>query len=160
MHIQTFIKICPFVLKILRKNTFLNQSRAITLLFIYEFSPFAIQNHSSLISMSMQSLKKINQKLLQLESGNEALKGEQMHRQTEGWTLKQFGWYNIMPHHTFLFSVAGYKKCWLLTTWSFEIFVFARAHYFKQYGHATLNIDVRIQTLINHSPVVFCTCLH
>ena len=32
----------------------LNKSRAITLLFINEFSPFAIPNHSSLISMSMQ----------------------------------------------------------------------------------------------------------
>ena len=70
MHIQNFIKIHPFVLKILRKNTFLHQSRAITLLFINEFSPFAIPNHSSLISMSMRSLKKIGQKLLKLESGN------------------------------------------------------------------------------------------
>ena len=33
----------------------------------------AIPNHSSLISMSMQSLKKIGQKRLNLESGNEAL---------------------------------------------------------------------------------------
>ena len=31
MHIQDFIKIHPFVLKILRKNTFLHQSRVITL---------------------------------------------------------------------------------------------------------------------------------
>ena len=30
MYIQTFIKIHPFVLKILRKNTFLHQSRATT----------------------------------------------------------------------------------------------------------------------------------
>ena len=60
MHKQNFIKIHPFVLKILlRKNTFLHQSRAITLLFINEFSPFAIPIHSSLISMAMQSLKKI-----------------------------------------------------------------------------------------------------
>ena len=65
-----FIKIHPFVLKILRKNTFLHQTRAITLLFIKEFSPFAIPNHSSMISMSMQSLKKIGQKTTQLESGN------------------------------------------------------------------------------------------
>ena len=64
MHIQKFIKINPFVLKILRKNTFLHQSRAITLLFINEFGPFAIPSHSSLISMSMHSLKKIGQKLL------------------------------------------------------------------------------------------------
>ena len=35
-----------------------------------KFSPFAIPKHSSLISMSMQSLKKIGQNLLKLESGN------------------------------------------------------------------------------------------
>ena len=70
-YIQNFIKIHPFVLKILRKNTFLHQSRAITHLFKNEFSPFAFPNHSSLISMSMQSLKKIGKKLLKLESGND-----------------------------------------------------------------------------------------
>ena len=70
-HIQNFIKIHPFVLKILKKNTFLHQSRAIMLLFINELSPFAIPNHSSLVSMSMQSLKKIVQKLLKLESRND-----------------------------------------------------------------------------------------
>ena len=58
MHIQNFINIHPFVLKILRKNTFLHQSRAIILLFINKFSPFAIPNHSSPISMSKPSLKK------------------------------------------------------------------------------------------------------
>ena len=73
IHIQIFIEIYPFVLKILRKNKFLHQSRAITLLFINEFSPFAIPNNSSLISMSMQSLKKICQKLLKVVSRNEAL---------------------------------------------------------------------------------------
>ena len=73
MPIQIFINVYPFVQKILWKNTFLHQSRAITLLFINEFSPFAIPNHSSLTSMSMQSLKKISQKLLKLDSGNEAL---------------------------------------------------------------------------------------
>ena len=70
MHIQNFIKIHPFVLKILRLNTFLHQSKAITLLFTNEFSPFAIPNHSTLILMSMQRLKKLGQKLLKLESGN------------------------------------------------------------------------------------------
>ena len=64
MNIQNVIKIHTFVLKILRKNTFLHQSRAITVLYKNEFSPFAIPNHSSLIPMSMQSLKKIGQKLL------------------------------------------------------------------------------------------------
>ena len=71
MYKQNFIKSHLFDLKILRKNTFLHQSRAIPLLFINEFSPFAIPNHSSLTSMSMQSLKKISQKLLNLESEND-----------------------------------------------------------------------------------------
>ena len=66
MHIQNFIKIHLFVLKIYRKNTFLHQSRAITLLFMNKFSPFAIPNYSTLISMFMQSLKKMGQKLLKL----------------------------------------------------------------------------------------------
>ena len=70
MHVQNFIKIHPFVLKILKKNTCLHRSRAIALLLINKFSPFAIPNHSFLISMSTQSLKKIGQKLLKLESGN------------------------------------------------------------------------------------------
>ena len=53
MHTQNFIKIHPIVLKILRKNTFtfLHRSRAITLLFINEFSPFAIPNHLPDISV-------------------------------------------------------------------------------------------------------------
>ena len=63
MHVQHFIKLHPFFLKILSKNTFLHQPRAITLLFINKFSLFAIPNHSTLISKSMQSLKKIGQKL-------------------------------------------------------------------------------------------------
>ena len=74
------------------ETTFLHQSedieekhiftsiKAIILCFIYKLSPFAIPNHSSPISMSMQSLKKIGKKLLKLESGNEAL--------TDGQTLK------------------------------------------------------------------------
>ena len=70
---KTFNKIRPFVLKIFRKNTFLHQSRAITMLLINEFSPSAITNYSSLISMSVQSLMKIGQKLLKLKTGNEAL---------------------------------------------------------------------------------------
>ena len=60
MHIRNIIQVHPFVPKILRKNIFLHQSRAITLLFINQFN---IPNHSSLISMSMQSLKKIGQKI-------------------------------------------------------------------------------------------------
>ena len=41
--------------------------------------------------MSTQNLKKIGQKLLKLDFGNEAL--------TDGRTLKIFGGYNILPHH-------------------------------------------------------------
>ena len=83
MHIQNFIKIHPFVLKILRKNTFLHQSRAITLLFVYKFSPFAIPNHTTLISMSMQSLKKPGHKLLNLESGNDIFTSIKSHNSVE-----------------------------------------------------------------------------
>ena len=50
----------------IEEKNILHQSRAITLLFLNKFSPFAIPNHSSLKSMSMQSLKKIGQKLLKL----------------------------------------------------------------------------------------------
>ena len=66
MRIQNFIKIYPFGLKILRKNTFLHQLKTITLLFINEFSPFAIPNHFSLVKMSMRRLKKMGQKLPEL----------------------------------------------------------------------------------------------
>ena len=38
-----------------------------------KISPFAIQNHSSAISIPMQILKKIRQEILKLETGNEAL---------------------------------------------------------------------------------------
>ena len=103
MHIQNFIKIHPFVLKILRKKTFLHQSRAITLLFIHEFSPFAIPNHSFLISMSMQSLKKTGQKLLKLEGGNDIF----LH-QSRAITLmfiKKFSPFAI-PNHFSLISMS------------------------------------------------------
>ena len=53
--------------------------------FIYKFSSLAIPNHSSSISMSKLSLKKIGQKLL--ESRNEALTDGWM----EGWTDTQNG---------------------------------------------------------------------
>ena len=73
-----------------------------------KFSPFAIPNHSSLISISMQKVKKIGQKLLKSESRNKAL--------TDGRTLNWFGGYNTIIRH---FSVAGYKndsvcfiRCW------------------------------------------------
>ena len=51
-----------------------------TPLFMNEFSPFAIINHSFLISMSMQSLKKIGQNLLKLR----VRKGS-----ADGWTDNQ-----------------------------------------------------------------------
>ena len=84
-------KIHPFFSEDIEEKHILHQSRAIPLLFINEFSPFAIPNYSSLISMSMPSLKKIDQNLLKLKSGNKAL--------TDGRTLKQFGGYNIIPGH-------------------------------------------------------------
>ena len=95
MHIQNFIKIHPFVPEYIEENTFLHQSRAITLLFMNEFSPFSIPNHSFPISISMQDLKKIGQKLLKFESGNEALTDGR----PDGRTLKRFGGYNIIPRH-------------------------------------------------------------
>ena len=55
------------------QNIFWHTSRAITLLFQNEISPLAIPYHSSPIPKSMQSLKKIGQKVLKLEHGNEAL---------------------------------------------------------------------------------------
>ena len=93
MSTQSLKKISQKVLIKSPETTFLHQSRAITLLFIYEFSQFAIPNHSSLTSMTVQNLKKIGQKLLKLESGNEAL----MDGRTDGQTLKIFGGYNIIP---------------------------------------------------------------
>ena len=48
------------------------EEKHISLSFINEFGPSAIPNHSPLISISMQSLKQIGQKLLKLESGNDS----------------------------------------------------------------------------------------
>ena len=102
MQTQNLIKIHPFVLKVLRKNTCLHKSRAITMLFLNEFSLFAIPNHSSLISMAMQSLKKIGQKLLKLVRKRSAEGRTDRHS-----NFKIFGGYDIIPRH---FCVAGYKK--------------------------------------------------
>ena len=66
-----------------------------TLLFMNEISLFAILNHSSPISMSMQRFKKIGQKILKLEIENEALTDGN----TDGWTFKRYGVYNIIPRH-------------------------------------------------------------
>ena len=97
----------------IEENTFLHQSRAITLLFMNEFSPFAIPNHSSLISMSTENLKKIGQKLLKLESGNEALTDRH----------KCFGGYNIIPRH---FFVAGIKMKFISQRIYFDKSVFQK----------------------------------
>ena len=98
MHIQIFItrnsSICTADIEG-KKHIFTrikDQNSVFFFFFINKFSRFAIPNHSSPISMSMQSLKKISQKLLKLESGNEAL--------TDGRTdghSKRFGGYNIIP---------------------------------------------------------------
>ena len=97
-----FYQNSSYVLKILRKNTFLHQSRAITLLFINKFSPVAIPYHSSLISMSMQSLKKIGQQLLKSESRNEALTDRW--RETDKHSNGSEG-YNIIPRHFLLVGI-------------------------------------------------------
>ena len=61
----------------------------IILLFHNEISPLAIQFHSSPIPMSMQSLKKIGQKVLKFQHGNEALTDRQIDGlTTDGRTLK------------------------------------------------------------------------
>ena len=86
------------------ETTFLHRSRAITLLFTNEFSPFAIPNHSSPISMSMQNLKK--------SVKNYSSQSTETKRwRTDGWTdtqkFKIFGGYHIIPRH---FLCGGYKK--------------------------------------------------
>ena len=68
---------------------FWQTSRAITLLFQNEISPVAIPYHSSLIPMSMQSLKKIGQKVLKLEHGNEVLTDRWMDGRTDRQTDTQ-----------------------------------------------------------------------
>ena len=94
-----FYKNSSFVLKIWRKNTFLYQSRAITMLFINKFSPFAIPNHSQ-ISVSMQSLKKIGQKLLKLRVRKRSADGR-----TDWRTLKIFRGYNIIVKSEINFQI-------------------------------------------------------
>ena len=77
----------PICSEDIAENIFLRQSMAIALLFINEISPFAISNHSSPISMAMQSLNNIGQKIL--ESGNKALTDGRPDRRTDGQTLKR-----------------------------------------------------------------------
>ena len=76
ISVQCICKILlKFVYSFLRyspKMHFGHKSRAITLLFLNEIIPLAIPYHSSLIPMSIQSLKKIGKKVLKLERGNEA----------------------------------------------------------------------------------------
>ena len=95
MNIKFFIKIHPFVLKILRKITFLHQSRAITWRLIKEFSPTAIPNHSSPITMSMQSLKKTTQVRVWKWSADWWTDGQTDRR-------SRFRRYNIIPRHFFI----------------------------------------------------------
>ena len=78
LHYQCLCKILlKFVYSFLRywpKMHFGHKSRAITLLILNEIIPLAIPYHSSLIPMSMQSLKKNSKKVLKLEHGNEERK--------------------------------------------------------------------------------------
>ena len=71
-------------------------------MFQNEISPLAIPYYYSPIPMSMQRLKKIGQKVLKLEHGNEALTV----RRTDGHS--KFGGFNIIPRH--FFCAAGYNK--------------------------------------------------
>ena len=73
MHIQNLIEIHKLIHKILSKKKNLTPNKGHNAVQNWQKKSIAIPNHSSLISMSMQSLKKIGQKLLKLESGNEAL---------------------------------------------------------------------------------------
>ena len=57
-----------------------HKSMVITLLFLNEIIPLTIPYHSSLIPMSMQSLKKIGKNVLKLEHGNEAQNIFDIHR--------------------------------------------------------------------------------
>ena len=73
MHRQNLIKIHPFVLKILRKNTFLHQSRAITLLKMNEKYCSIIQIYILSISMHIQNLIEIHKSIHKLLSINKVL---------------------------------------------------------------------------------------
>ena len=84
------------MLKIESGNEFLTSIKGNNSGLIDEIYPSTIPNHSFLISTLIQSLKKIGQKLLKIESGNEALTDGQ----TDGRTLKRKflnGGYNIIP---------------------------------------------------------------
>ena len=61
--------------KFLQKCNFEHKSRAITVRSFHEIYPSTIPNQSLPVSTNMQRLKKIGQKLLKLESGNEKKKG-------------------------------------------------------------------------------------
>ena len=92
----------------IEKKHILHESRTITLLFINECRLFAIWNHSSLISMSMQSLQNIDQKLFTFKPET---KRWWTYRQTDGRTdrqaLNRFEGYNTITRHIF---VAGHKN--------------------------------------------------
>ena len=59
MHMQNFIEICLFILKILTKKCILDMNQGPLLLFLNEIIPLAIPYHSSPIPMSMQCICKI-----------------------------------------------------------------------------------------------------
>ena len=63
--VYSFLRYCP-------KMHFGRKSKALTLVFLNEIIPLAIPYYSSLIPISMQSLKKIGKKVLKFEHGNEA----------------------------------------------------------------------------------------
>ena len=87
------------------ETTFLYQLRAITSLFINKFSPFAIPNCSSPISISVQSLMKTGQKLLNLESRNKAVTDTQNFWRVYHNTLPLFVWRGIKRSTKFALPV-------------------------------------------------------
>ena len=84
------------MLKIESGNNFLTSIKDHNSGLIDEIYPSTIPNYSFLISTLIQSLKKMGQKMLKIESGNEALTDGC----TDGRTLKRKslnGGYNIIP---------------------------------------------------------------
>ena len=98
MHIQNLIKIHPFVLKIEEKHIF-RPTKGHNSVVYKRIQPISTPKPPSLISISMPSLKQIGQKLLKLESGNEALTDGQTVRRVLHNTPPLFVWWGIKHIH-------------------------------------------------------------
>ena len=93
------------MIKVESETNFERQSRAITLDLIDEIYPSTIPNHSFLMSTLIQSLKKIGQKMLKIESGNEFLTSIKGHN--SGLNRRNLPIYNPKPH---LPNINSYTK--------------------------------------------------